>query len=279
MASENKSAGETALRVQGMRKVYSRRSGMWKRVQVCAVDGVDFEIGKGKTLALVGSSGSGKSTVARCVTRLERPDAGEIWLGDENIARLDSGELRKYRPRLQMVFQDPSTSINPRFSAEQVIEEPLLILSNENRDFRQHRARELMKEVGLAPEWAERRATNFSGGQQQRLAIARALALEPEIVVLDEALSALDLSTQAQIANLLIELQVARGLSYLLISHDIAFVARFADAIAVMSAGMIVEQGATEAIVSAPQHPATKALLESATASQKSLDRVLGAHA
>lgn len=278
MASENKSAGEV-LRVQGLRKVYSRRSATWKRVQVCAVDGVDFEIASGKTLALVGSSGSGKSTVARCVTRLERPDAGEIWLGNENIAQLNSRDLLRHRSRLQMVFQDPSTSINPRFSAEQVIEEPLLILGNGDRNFRQQRARELMKEVGLAPEWGERRATEFSGGQQQRLAIARALALEPEIVVLDEALSALDLSTQAQIANLLIDLQVARGLTYLLISHDIAFVARFADAIAVMSAGKIVEQGSTDAIVSRPQHPATKALLASVVASRKSLNRTLGPHA
>jgi ABC-type glutathione transport system ATPase component len=268
------------LRVRGLRKTYSRQTAIWATGKsIVAADEIDFEIPSGKTLALVGPSGSGKSTVARCVTRLERPDAGEIWLGRTNIAGLSLAELRPHRTRIQMVFQDPSTSINPRFSAEEVIAEPLRVQGKGNREERRQRARELMKDVGLSPEWIGRNAMNFSGGQQQRIAIARALAVHPAVLVLDEALSALDLSTQAQIANLLIELQGALSLSYLLVSHDIALVSRMADTIAVMAEGKIVEQGPAAAIVSEPRHPATLALLESARASQANLEKVLGAHA
>ncbi len=203
------------LRVCGLTKHYVRRSGILRgRVPVAAVQDVDFEIPPGKTLALVGSSGSGKSTVARCVTRLEKPDAGQIWMG--------------------------------------------------------------MSEVGLAPNSADRSVMEFSGGQRQRLAIARALALQPKLLVLDEALSGLDLSTEAQITNLLLDLQAAHSLTYLFISHDMALVAHLADAIAVISAGRIVEQGPTAQVISSPNHPETKALMAAANAFQKNYADVLG---
>ncbi len=265
------------LRVWGLRKKYVRRDAVWRKsVPVVAVRGVDFEIPAGKTLALVGSSGSGKSTVARCVARLERPDAGEIRMGDVDIAELGNRDLLRFRTEIQMVFQDAVTSMNPRFSAAEIIEEPLLIQRRGNNAARRSRARELMNEVGLSPNSADRLAMEFSGGQRQRLAIARSLALQPKLLVLDEALSGLDLSTQAQIANLLLELQAAHSLTYLLISHDLPLVARLADSIAVMSAGQIVEQGPTPHIISSPTHPETQALLAAAKGFQSAYAATLG---
>src|SRR6267378_2699106 len=247
---------QSLLRVKGLCKQYVR-GGLWrKRVPVAAVSRVDFEIPRGQTLALVGESGSGKSTVARCVTRLERPDSGQILIQGTDIAQLSSRDLFPFRSGIQMVFQDAVTSMNPRFSALEVIDEPLLIRAQgalggqrmeggRNRQSRRDLARDLMVEVGLSPDWMNRSILHFSGGQRQRLALARALALRPQLLVLDEALSGLDLSTQAQIANLLLDLQAAHALTYLFISHDLTLVARLADAIAVISAGRIVEQGTT----------------------------------
>jgi len=233
------------------------------RTQIIAVDGVDFEIQAGRTLALVGSSGSGKSTIARCVTRLERPDRGEIWLGEAEISQLSSRQLGQFRGKIQMIFQDSSTAMNPRFSAIEAIEEPLLIQKRGNSAQCRQRVVELMNEVGLSSTWADRNVMAFSGGQRQRIAIARALAIEPEILVLDEAFTGLDLSTQAQIANLLLDLQAAHSLAYLLISHDLALVAKIADEIAVLSKGKIVERGATAAILEEPRHAETQRLLPS----------------
>lgn len=271
---------EIVLRVRGLRKVYARKVTFWRRqITVLAADGVDFEIPAGTTLALVGSSGSGKSTIARCVTRLERPDAGEIWLSGENIANLDVGHLRPYRTDVQIVFQDAATAINPRFTAAEVIQEPLLVQGVASRRNRQERSLELMEEVGLSPEWAERRAMDFSGGQRQRLAIARALALKPKLLVLDEAFTGLDLSTQAQIANLLLDLQAAHSLAYLLISHDLGFVSKIADTVAVISSGRIVEIGPTASLMSDSRHPETQSLLTASQRFQKDLALALGAHA
>src|SRR2546422_8492986 len=201
---------------------------------------------RSKTLALVGSSGSGKSTVARCVTRVEKPDAGQIWMGGTDISWLGNRDLRPYRSEIQMIFQDAVTSMNPRLSAAQVIEEPLLIQGRGSKEDRRSRAPEMMREVGVSPNSGDRSVMEFSGGQRQRLAIARALLLQPKLLVLDEALSGLDLSTEAQISNLLLERQAAHSLTYLFISHDMALVARLADAIAVISAGGIVGEGAAE---------------------------------
>lgn len=254
-----------SLRVCGLTKHYSLRRKLWERRSLIpAVNNVSFEIPGGNTLALIGSSGSGKSTIARCVTRLERPDTGEIWLGRCNIAQLRSSELRPLRAQIQLIFQDPITSMNPRMSASEIIEEPMLIQRRGNHRVRRARAGELMKEVGLSPEWLDRRVTEFSGGQQQRLAIARALTLSPKVLVLDEALSGLDLTTRAQIIGLLSQLQATRSLTYVLISHDLALVARLADSVAVMSKGRIVEHGPTREIIVNPLQPETQELVEAA---------------
>jgi peptide/nickel transport system ATP-binding protein/oligopeptide transport system ATP-binding protein len=265
------------LRVRALGKKYVRGGPWRKRVSVAAVNGVDFEIAHGQALALVGESGSGKSTVARCVTRLEKPDSGEILIEGADIAQLPVRELDPFRRGVQMVFQDAVTSMNPRFSALEIVEEPLLISQNGgNRQHRRDRVRELMAEVGISPDWMHRSILHFSGGQRQRLALARALAVRPKLLVLDEALSGLDLSTQAQIANLLLDLQEAHSLTYLLISHDMALVARLADVIGVMCGGRIVEVGPTRQMISAPSHAATKKLLASAKAAASNLAQIAG---
>jgi ABC-type glutathione transport system ATPase component len=267
------------LRVISLSKKYVR-GGLWgKRVQVGAVISADFEIPRGQTLALVGESGSGKSTVARCVARIERPDAGQILMQGKDIARLSSRALLPFRNRIQMVFQDAVTSMNPRFSALEAIEEPLQIQRKTSSNRQEHRdlVRGLMIEVGLSPDWMDRPISNFSGGQRQRLALARALALRPLLLVLDEALTGLDVSTQAQIANLLLDLQAAHQLTYLLISHDLALVARLANVIGVMAGGRIVEVGPAEEIISNPMHTATKKLLASAKTTAAKLTAITGA--
>jgi ABC-type glutathione transport system ATPase component len=272
---------QNLLVVKGLSKKYVR-GGLWrKRVLVAAASNVDFEISSGQTLALVGESGSGKSTVARCVTRLERPDAGQILIHSTDIAQLHDRDLVPFRTGIQMVFQDAVTGMNPRFSALEVIEEPLLIndrgeSGGSNRKDRRDLVRALMIEVGVSPDWMRRSIFHFSGGQRQRLALARALALRPRLLVLDEALSGLDLSTQAQIANLLFELQAARSLTYLLISHDLALVTWLADMIAVMSGGKVVEAGPTQQIISSPKHDTTKRLLASAKSAASKLAAITG---
>jgi ABC-type glutathione transport system ATPase component len=271
-ANATKPAAQPVLRVNGLSKSYRRKSVGWQRSEfIVAASEIGFEIFAGQTLALVGSSGSGKSTVARCVTRLEKPDAGHIWLEGTDITQLDPGKLRSLRPKLQMVFQDAATSMNPRFTADEVIEEPLLIQRQGSKSARRATAEELMQEVGLSPQWADRSAMDFSGGQRQRLAIARALTLKPKLLVLDEALSGLDLSTEAQIANLLLDLQASHSLAYLLISHDLALVARLANTIAVMANGRIVEQGPAPQVIANPSHSGTRALIASAQAAQATL--------
>jgi peptide/nickel transport system ATP-binding protein len=271
-ASPMKPPAQAVLRVSGLNKSYRRKGVGWQRMDVIvAVSEVEFEIFAGQTLALVGSSGSGKSTVARCVARLEKPDAGHIWLHGIDIAQLDSHELGSLRPQLQMVFQDAATSMNPSFTAAEVIEEPLLIQRRGDKSARRTRVKELMQEVGLPPEWADRSAMDFSGGQRQRLAIARALALKPKLLVLDEALSGLDLSTEAQIANLLLDLQASHSLAYLLISHDLALVARLADTIAVMANGRIVEHGSASQVIANAKHPETLALVAATRVAQTHL--------
>jgi peptide/nickel transport system ATP-binding protein len=266
------------LRVKGLTKRYVR-GGFWqKRVPIAAARNINFEIARGQTLALVGESGSGKSTVARCVSRLEKPDSGEIIIVGTNIAQSPADELFPFRARVQMVFQDPITSMDPRFSALQVIEEPLRIQRARPDTNNPHTcyevARDAMKQVGLSPDWMNRSILHFSGGQRQRLALARALVLRPELLVLDEALSGLDVSTQAQIANLLLDLQGAHSLTYLLISHDLALVSRLADSIGVMCDGELIELGRTQEIISNPTHAATKKLLRSAQASAHNLTAI-----
>ncbi len=264
------------LRVRELSKNYIA-GGRWRRrIPIAAVSDVEFEIQPGQTLALVGSSGSGKSTVARCVTRLEQPDSGEIWFAGRDIAQLSRRELLPIRMDIQMIFQDAVTSLNPRFSAAEAVEEPLRI-QGRSRSERRAIAEAVVKQVALSPAWLDRSVMDFSGGQRQRLAIARALTTQPKLLVLDEAFSGLDLPTQAQIANLLMDLQAAHALSYLLISHDLGLVAGMADAIAVMAHGRIVEQGIARNLINNPQSDETKRLLLSTRAMESNFALANGA--
>lgn len=228
-----------------------------------ALRDVELEVAPASLTALVGESGSGKSTLARCLALLEKPDCGEIWFDGKELSRANRRELAGLRPNIQMVFQDSAGALNPRFTAWQLIAEPLEIQQGEGSRQLRSRACELMEEVGLPANWADRRPLELSGGQRQRLAIARAIALKPAFLVLDESLSGLDLSTQAQILNLLLDLQKTHSLTYLLISHDLSLIGQVADFVAVMHKGRIVERGARQDVFANPQHPHTRELLGS----------------
>jgi peptide/nickel transport system ATP-binding protein/oligopeptide transport system ATP-binding protein len=228
---------------------------------VRAVDGVSFEIAAGKTLGLVGESGSGKTTVARTLLRLTEPTGGSFRLGDDDVFALPPAELRRLRRRLQLVFQDPYGSLDPRMTVRQTVVEPLAIHRLAPRGERAGRAAELLEEVGLDPGLADRYPHELSGGQRQRVGVARALAVEPEFLVCDEPVSALDVSVQAQVLNLLADLQRTRRLTYLFIAHDLAVVERIADDVAVMYLGRIVERGPAPAVYRTPGHPYTRSLL------------------
>ena len=254
------------LRVQGLAKAYTRRGSLTQpSTRVQAIRGVTFTIESGSTLGLAGSSGCGKSTIARCVSRIERPDEGEILFEGRDLAALNFRELRRFRPAIQMVFQDAATAMNPRFSAAEIVSEPLLIQRLGTAEQRMAQAHEAMREVGLPAEWAGRTAHEFSGGQRQRLTLARALVLKPKLLVLDEPLTGLDVSTRAQIANLLLDLQAAHGITYLFISHDLRLLSHLADRIAIMAGGRLVEEGTTAQIMSSPQHAETRNLLTAAS--------------
>jgi peptide/nickel transport system ATP-binding protein len=265
------------VKTGGLCKRYSQRSPFsWKRFVIDALVNVNFEIASGCLTALVGESGSGKSTLAACLAMLEKPDAGEIWFEGEEMSRRSDRELAPLRPKIQMVFQDSAEALNPRFSAAEIIAEPLSIQQGCSTKQLRTRACELMEEVGLAADWADRRPLQFSGGQRQRLAIARAIALKPLFVILDESLSGLDLSTQAQILNLLLELQTTHGLTYLLISHDLSLVGQIADFVAVMHKGRIIEYGARRQVIGNPQHDQTRRLLDSVHAMDWSFQAAQG---
>ena len=252
---------EPLLIVDNLGKVYARRGVRGTKREVMALQGVSFAIRPESTLALVGESGSGKSTLAFCLACLERPTSGRIVFQGKEITALDEEQQRAVRPQIQLVFQDPARSLNPRFSALELVSEPLLVRGLVNKREREVRARTLLAHVGLPQEKALQRAEEFSGGQRQRLAIARALALEPKLLILDEALSALDCSVQAQIANLLLELQSSLGLTYLFITHDFAMAGHLADEIAVMERGKVVELGAADRVLREPEHEVTRRLI------------------
>ncbi len=248
-----------------MSKQYVQRSPFSrKKFLIDALIDVDLEIAPGCLTALVGESGSGKSTLASCLALLEKADRGGIWFEGNEISRCDGSELAALRPKIQMVFQDSAGALNPRFSAGQIVAEPLEIQGRATGKNLRARACELMEEVGLSPDWVDRRPLEFSGGQRQRLAIARAIALKPDFLILDESLSGLDLSTQAQILNLLLDLQTAHSLTYLLISHDLGLVGQVADFVAVMHRGRLVEQGTRQNIFTHAEHAHTQQLLNSA---------------
>jgi len=248
------------IQVEYLVKRYSGRGVLGSGEVVSALNEVSFSVAPGKTLALVGASGSGKSTLALCLACLERPTSGRIWFEGRDIAALDEKQLRAVRPQIQLVFQDPASSLNPRFTALEIVTEPLLVQRKWGTREMRERALALLERIGLSRDMASRRTGEFSGGQRQRLAIARALSLAPKLLILDEALSSLDCSVQAQIANLLLELQSSFALTYLFITHDLAMAAHLGDEIAVMNRGRIVEQGVPEKVLRAPSHEATRCL-------------------
>jgi oligopeptide/dipeptide ABC transporter ATP-binding protein len=250
------------LQVRHLVKHY-KTAGLFGRAApvVRAVDGVSFDVGQGETLALVGESGCGKSSVGRTILRLQEPTAGEALYEDVNVFSLDRTALRQLRRKMQIIFQDPYSSLNPRMSVGAAIAEGLEIHRLSPRAEIPGRVAALLEEVGLDPTYARRYPHEFSGGQRQRIGIARALAVQPSFIVCDEPVSALDVSVQAQVLNLLTDLQRQRGLSYLFIAHDLAVVRQIAHRIAVMYLGRIVEEGPTDAILSDPRHPYTVALL------------------
>ncbi|MBL0713651.1 MAG: dipeptide ABC transporter ATP-binding protein [Desulfosarcina sp.] len=228
---------------------------------VKAVDDVSLSIHPGETLGLVGESGCGKSTFGRAILRLEEPTAGEVWFDGDNILEYDARQIRALRKKMQIIFQDPFSSLNPRKPVSSIVGEPLLIHGMKNRRERDARVLELLRVVGLRQEHMRRYPHMFSGGQRQRIGVARALALNPKLVVCDEAVSALDVSIQAQVLNLLKDLQEDFGLTYLFISHDLHVVEHISDRVAVMYLGKIVEIAASETIYAQPLHPYTQALL------------------
>jgi peptide/nickel transport system ATP-binding protein len=267
--SDNKiGIGQPLLRVEDLEKRYERGSGFGSKVETAALRGVSLSIFSQTTLALVGGSGSGKSTLALCLACLERPTSGELWFGEREITTLRETELRGIRPQIQMVFQDPANSLNPRWSAADIVSEPLLVQQRLDKRGRRKTACELLESVGISAQKAGQRPDEFSGGQRQRIAIARALALEPKLLILDEALSALDCSVQAQIVNLLLDLRSTLGLTYLFITHDFAMAAHVADQVAVMDHGKIVETGTPERVVRGSKHEVTQRLIAAAAGSR-----------
>lgn len=253
------------LSVRDLKTHFPLRGGLWgKRKFVRAVDGVSFDIRQGKTLGLVGESGSGKTTVGRSLLRLIHANAGEVIFEGRDVLQLPPGQLRNLRRKMQIIFQDPFGSLNPRMTVGDIVGEPLIVHRLVPRRERSKRVAHLLERVGLPGIYARRYPHEFSGGQRQRIGIARALASEAEFLICDEPVSALDVSIQAQILNLLKDLQEELGLTYLFIAHNLAVVEHFCDEVAVMYLGRIVEKGPRESIYSNPRHPYTQALLASA---------------
>ena len=252
---------EPILKVENLVKRYAKRNLVGTLQDFLALDGVSFTVSTGTTLAIVGESGSGKSTLASCMARLETPTKGNLWFEGRNLAQSKESELRKIRPKIQLIFPDPASSLSPRWTILDIVVEPLVLQGKLGRKERKTRAFSLLERVGLSADMAERPASELSGGQRQRLAIARALTLDPKLLILDEALSALDCSVQAQIANLLVELQDSLGMTFLFITHDLTMATYLADEIAVMSHGRIVEYGPAAEILRNPSHEATRQLL------------------
>lgn len=260
------SAPEELIRVNDLEKHFPILKGVFKRVQghVRAVDGISFEVNRGETVGLVGESGCGKSTTGRLMLRLLEATSGEVWFEGRNLTDLGKGDLRKARREMQIIFQDPYGSLHPRMTAGQIIAEPITFHKLlETRAEVDARVDELMQIVGLSADSRDRYPHEFSGGQRQRIGIARALSVNPKFVVCDEAVSALDVSVQAQVLNLLGDLQEEFGLTYLFISHDLAVVRHITNRIAVMYLGRIVEMSDTDPLFLNPMHPYTEALLSS----------------
>jgi len=263
-----KNNNRVLLEVKNLQKFFPIRKGFVKKVvgQVRAVDDVNFYINEGETLGLVGESGCGKTTTARCILRALKPTGGQILFRTQagqvvDVATLPNDEMRPLRREMQMIFQDPFASLNPRMNLLDIVGEPLLVNGVKNRQERTERVAELLHLVGLRPEYMQRFPHAFSGGQRQRIVIARALALHPRLVVADEPVSALDVSVQAQVLNLLLELQQELYLTYLFVAHDLSVVKHITDRVAVMYVGKLVETAPTEELFYQPKHPYTAALM------------------
>jgi len=254
----------TLLKVAGLKKSFEIPNGMFRKKKMLkAVHDVSFEIPEGKTFSLVGESGCGKSTTGRLISRLLSPSEGEIWIDGEEVSKRKEAQLKAMRKKVQMIFQDPYASLNPRMKVRDIVAEPLVIHTNLSKEERNKQVSEILEVVGLSNYHADRYAHEFSGGQRQRIGIARALIMKPRLIIADEPVSALDVSIQSQILNLLKDLQVEYNLTYLFISHDLSVVEHISDHIGVMYLGTIVESGPQEIIFSDPKHPYTKALLSS----------------
>ena len=270
---------EPLLQVRNLRKYFPIKQGFFNQVvgQIRAVDGISFDLYHGECLGLVGESGSGKTTVGRSVLRALSPTDGQVLfrLDDRSydLATATEETLRPLRQHMQMIFQDPYSSLNPRMTVFDIIGEPLLVNGVSDKSEREQRVQELLTQVGLKPEHMRRYPHAFSGGQRQRIGIARALALHPKLIVADEPVSALDVSVQAQVLNLLQELQETFQLTYLFIAHDLSVVGHISDRIAVMYAGKLVELGATDELFHQPRHPYTEALLAAVPVPEPSRDR------
>ncbi len=253
------------VQIKGLKKHFkTRKSGIFdKPGTVRALDGINFTIKKGETLGMVGESGSGKTTAARSILRLIEPDAGEILIDETKVHSLEKNDLREFRQNMQLVFQDPYSSLNPRMTVGKIISEPLRIHLNLKKSMLQDRLEELLIMTGLDPGHAGRYPHEFSGGQRQRIGIARAIALNPKFIILDEPVSALDVSIQGQILNLLTDLQNRLGLTYLFVAHNLAVVEHMSDEIIIMYLGRIAEKSTKKGIYENPLHPYTKSLMKS----------------
>ena len=268
-------ANNFLLKVDGLVKHFPITRGIFRKQvgTVKAVDGISFDIKEKETLGLVGESGCGKSTAGRVILQLLQATAGKVFFKEQELTAISKRELRKQRPQMQMIFQDPQDSLNPRMTVGSIISEPLLEHQRLHDKQRQERVEDLLKSVGLDPSVTNRYPHEFSGGQRQRIGIARALALSPDFIVCDEPIAALDVSIQAQVINLLEDLQEEFGLTYLFISHDLSMIRHIADRVAVMYLGRIVEIASSQELYSRPTHPYTKALLSAVPLHDPVLER------